>query len=84
MPLSKTSLSFDAPPVCFEMKSHKKGKKLRPAIFQFSRVIQTSWYSGTPLTPSPMGQKKNGCDIEVIVLTRISLQENVWSFLPGG
>ena len=36
----------------------QKGKKLRPAIFQFSKVIQTSWYGGTQLIRLPMGQKK--------------------------
>ena len=51
-------------------------------IFQFSKVIQTGWYNGRLLIWSPMGQK-NGSNNEVSILTRISLQENVWSFLPG-
>ena len=28
--------------------------------------------------------KKISCNNEVTILTRVSLQENVWSFLPGG
>ena len=50
----------------------QKGKKLRPAIFQFSKVIQTSWYGGTQLIQLPMGQKK------LAVITRWPYQ---WGFL---
>ena len=37
-----------------------------------------------PVNTATNGPKKFGCYNEVTVLTRVSLQENVWSFLPGG
>ena len=37
-----------------------------------------------PVNTATSGPKKFGCYNEVTVLTRVSLQENVWAFLPGG
>ena len=40
-------------------------------------------YSGTPINTVTNAPKKIGLNNEVTVFTRVSLQENVWSFLPG-
>ena len=37
-----------------------------------------------PINTATNEPKKFGCYNEVTVLTRVSLQENVWAFLPGG
>ena len=55
-----------------------------PYLLKILFIENAKKYSGIPLIPPPMGQKKFGCYNEVTVLTRVSLQENVWAFLPGG
>ena len=45
--------------------------------------LWSSSYSGTPANVVTNGPKKFGRDNELTVLTRVSLQENVWLFLPG-
>ena len=55
-----------------------------PYLVKILFIENAKKYSGIPLIPPPMGQKKFGCYNEVTVLTRVSLQENVWSFLLGG
>ena len=47
-------------------------------IDNFFKQIQ--W---NPIIRSPVGQKKRGRNNKVTVLRRVSVQENVWSFLPG-
>ena len=42
---------------------------------------QIQW---NPVNTTTNGPKKFGCNNEVTVLTKVSLQENVWSFLLGG
>ena len=37
-----------------------------------------------PIITVTKGQKEIGRNNEVTVLTRVSLQENVWTFFPGG
>ena len=62
----------------------------KPALQQI-RLLQvtkkmsygSSSYSGTPVNTVTNGPKKFGHDNELTVLTRVSLQENVWLFLPG-
>ena len=45
--------------------------------------LWSSSYSGTPANVVTNGPKKFGRDNELTVLTRVSLQEKVWLFLPG-
>lgn len=45
--------------------------------------LWSSSYSATPVNTVTNGPKKFGRDNELTVLTRVSLQGNVWLFLPG-
>ena len=49
-------------------------------------VISSSLKSHITVEPryyGHQGAKKIGCNNKVTVLTRVSLQENVWTLLPG-
>ena len=48
-----------------------------PYLLKILFIENAKKYSGIPLIPPPMGQKKFGCYNEVTVLKRVSLQENV-------
>ena len=41
-------------------------------------------YMWNPIITVTKGQKEIGRNNEVTVLTRVCLQENVWTFFPGG
>ena len=50
-------------------------------ITSTTSVSKVQW---SPVNTVNNGPKKLGCNNEVIVLTRVCLQEKIWSFLPGG
>ena len=54
-----------------------------PVLFSILKCQHSTFITGNPVNMVTSVPKKVGRNIEVTVLTRISFQENVWSFLPG-
>lgn len=66
-------LTFEPRPTSFDLS-----KATAVGYFRRKHKLFVFQYSGAPLIRSPIGRKHL-----LNLLTRVSLQENVWSFLSG-